>query len=361
MSLHSNMTKHQSIFVPMIGQHENIGDIILRRPLLDWLRAEGTVHTFVGKAPPGYSEALGVRSDDVVYHSFLAWYWAGLKSAVRGRAHYAFKPGEIQLTFKGLKEHVSMLPLLALLRLRGGRVVRVGSGARNFSRLPMWLMKPSVWFSDLVMWRDARTTTYMGAGTTMPDLGFADGVEDSAMAPDTERDVLVLSMRGDRPDLSDQWVEAVRAFAARRSLSIWVVTQVHRDSALSQNLARRLSANLLDWDGTAHDQQEQALRALYDKAAVAISDRLHVLIAAFTHGAVPVGLLTYDSDKIERHFNAAGLEGVCVTTQGLDAAAICQCLDEITADRARFAQGRAKARSRLEAVRQQIATLLSGR
>lgn len=30
-----------SIFVPMVGQYENIGDIILRRPLMDWLQRVG--------------------------------------------------------------------------------------------------------------------------------------------------------------------------------------------------------------------------------------------------------------------------------------------------------------------------------
>lgn len=359
MSQHSNMTEHKSIFVPMIGQHENIGDIILRRPLLDWLRSEGTVHTFVGKAPPGYAEALGVRSVDVVYHSFLAWYWAGLKSAARGRAHYAFKPGEIQMSLAGLKEHISMLPLLMLIRLTGGKVVRVGSGARNFAQWPRLLMMPSVWLSHLVAWRDARTTAFVGVGETMPDLGFTEGRAEDELAALPRRDALVLSMRGDREDQSDQWIEAVEQFARTRGLTVWVVTQVHRDSTLSRRLAQRLGANLLDWNGLNHDAQERELRALYDRTDVVVSDRLHVLIAAFTHGAAPVGLLPYSSDKIERHFNAAGVSDVCVVVDGMDTASICAAMDEKTADRDRFQAGLVNARTKLRSVKARIKALLS--
>ncbi|NMF97981.1 polysaccharide pyruvyl transferase family protein [Aromatoleum toluolicum] len=343
-----------SIFIPMIGQYENIGDIILRRPLLDWLRPLGTLHIYVGHAPEGYEKGLGVQPGDHVYRSFGRWYLAGLKSAASGSAHYAFKPGEIQLSVKGLKEHLSVLPLISMMRIRGGKVVRVGSGARNFSPLPRALMTPSVLLSHLVMWRDARTAAYMGVGEVMPDLAFAEGDCVSAHAPWATRDVLVVSMRGDRDHSSDNWQRAVRAYASARGLKVWVVTQVRRDAGLSKALAVSLDAELLDWDGAAHDQHEAKLRALYRRAHGVVSDRLHVLISAYSHGALPVGLMAYPSDKIERHFAAVGVKGIALEVSGLGVEVILEHMIGVESKRDEILAALPIARQRLIEIRRRL-------
>lgn len=348
-----------SIFVPMIGQYENIGDIILRRPLLDWLRPLGILHIYVGHAPEGYEKGLGVQPGDHVYRSFGSWYLAGLRCAAAGAAHYAFKPGEIQLSLKGLKEHLSVLPMIAMMRIRGGKVIRVGSGARNYSPVPRALMKPSILLSHLVMWRDARTTAYMGAGEVMPDLAFSEGDSVSEHAPSAARDVLVVSMRGDRDHSSDVWQGAVRSYASARGLKIWVVTQVLRDTAFSKVLAASLDAELLDWDGSAHDQQEARLRALYRRAHGVVSDRLHVLISAYSHGALPVGLMAYPSDKIERHFAAVGVKGVAIDVPGLDAEAILEHMTGLESNRDEVLAALPVARQRLEEVRDRLENLVA--
>ena len=185
------------------GQYENIGDIVLRRQLLDWVRPVGEMHVYVGSSPAGYDEGLGLRPEDRVYRSLREWYRVALAAAVRGDAAYAFKPGEIQLTLVGMKEHLSLLPLLLALKLRGGHAVRAGVGTRNFAPLPRALMRPSIALSDRTLWRDDATGAYMGTGEVMPDLAFGEGADDAAVAsfaaPSPERDVLVISMRGDDP------------------------------------------------------------------------------------------------------------------------------------------------------------------
>lgn len=326
--------KKPLIFVPMIGQYENIGDIILRRSLMNWLREAGMVHLYVGPAPDQYADALGVTADDVVYRSFVAWYAAALKSAALGNAHYAFKAGEIQLSLFGLKEHISVIPLISLIRLRGGKVIRIGSGSRNFSPVPRMMMKPSLWLSQLVMWRDARTAAYMGKGGVVPDLAFAEGDPIEEMLPRETRDIMIVSMRGDRHSQSGGvWIDALREFVSSHALTIWVVTQVVRDSHTSQSLAESLGAQLLDWDGNDHGQQESKLRDLYRRAAIVVSDRLHVLIAAYTHGALPVGLLSYQSDKIDRHFDVIGISNITLFCNTIDKQEILDRLSETLASR----------------------------
>lgn len=349
----------RAIFVPGRGQYENIGDIILRRPLIDWMRANGTVHVYVGNSPEAYDKALGLTDQDKVYHSFLSWYLNGVWHAIRFDAHYIFKPGEIQLSFTGLKEHVAMLPLLALVRLGNGKVIRIGSGARNFSFIPKLFMMPSIWLSNLIMWRDPITTRYMGSGETMPDLAFVEGTNDAEHLPLKERNVLVVSVRGDREHPSDEWLEAIKLYSVKHSLKVVVVTQVYRDSNLSVTLSHKLGADIVDWDGENHDLQEEKLRKLYEHTHTAVSDRLHVLITAYTHGALPVGMLSYSSDKVKRHFDAVGVQNICIFTKGMNKDSIFSAMQEILKNRSMILSALSATRQKLQDIKKQISAILA--
>ena len=103
----------------------------------------------------------------------------------------------------------------------------------------------------------------------------------------------------------------MRGFAQTRGLEVWAVAQVQQDSERARRLAADLGGRALDWPAaTDPARQEERLRELYARTAIAVSDRLHVLIAAFTEGAVPFASLTVESDKIDRHFRAIGISGV---------------------------------------------------
>ncbi|MDJ0376221.1 hypothetical protein [Cryobacterium sp. PH31-L1] len=348
----------RDIFVPARGQYDNIGDILLRRQLLDWLRASGPLHVYVGEAPDGYAEGLGLTPGDVQYRSFRRWYAAALASAARGHASYVFKPGEIQLTLVGMKEHLAMLPVLALVRARHGRVARVGVGSRNFAPLPRALMGPSIALSNVSLWRDAATAGYLGQGSIMPDLAFAGaGSADSGSAG---RDVLVVSMRSDLEYPSAAWLAGVRAVAADNGLQIWCVTQVLRDDDKCVQLAADLGGEALRWNGTGHDEQEQRLRALYRRAALTVSDRLHVLVGALTEGAVPAALLVDPkSDKIARHFAAAGLHDVSIVSAGLSAIEIAARLQNLLGRRTAILAGLTEAQNELQTVRRLLDQVLT--
>lgn len=309
------MSVKRAIFVPGVGQYDNIGDIVLRRPLLSALRPLGPLHVYLGDAPPGYAEALALDERDHVYRSYSRWYWALLRSALLGRAHYVFKPGEIQLTVVGMKEHVGMLPGLAAVRLSGGRVLRLGSGARGPGRVGAALMTPSIALSHLTIWRDAKTRTWLHGGDVMPDLAF---VTEPPGEPEP-RALLTVSMRGDRPEPDADFFDTVLALATDRGLTLVAVTQVGRDAERTALLAQRLASSADDWDGGDHRKQEAALHATYRRSEVVVSDRLHVLIAAAVDGAIPLALLTAASDKIDRHFIAAGLPAISVEAGDHDA------------------------------------------
>ena len=365
--------KARRIYVPARGQYDNIGDILLRRQLLDWLRDSGPLHVYVGHSDPGYDEGLRLQDGDVIYRSLLRWYLAALRSAVRGRASYVFKPGEIQLTLVGMKEHVVMLPLAVLVRLTGGVVARVGVGSRNFARLPRAIMTPSILLSSVSLWRDADTARFLRHGSVMPDLGFGEGGDQGAdlaegrMRQDGEessRDVLVVSMREDdahpHPPTA-AWIDAVRGFADDHALQIWTVTQVRRDDDRAAELAAALGGRALRWDGSGHDAQEERLRALYRRSAAAVSDRLHVLVAAVTEGAVPIAALTGSSTKIARHFAVAGVYDISVDSSGLVAREVQARMNEILARRDTILMRAEGARAQLERARERVGAVLAGR
>ena len=71
----------RKVFAVGRGQYENVGDIILRRQLLDWIRPGGELHVYVGHSPAGYDDGLRLSPDDHLYRSLRAWYRAALTSA----------------------------------------------------------------------------------------------------------------------------------------------------------------------------------------------------------------------------------------------------------------------------------------
>lgn len=366
------MNRERDIFAVGRGQYENIGDVLLRRPLLDWAREAGRLHVYVGHSPEGYDEGLGLRPEDVVYRSFGSWYAALLKAAAAGTADSLYKPGEIQLTLVGMKEHVAMLPAVALVRLRGGRVARIGAGARNFAPLPRAIMWPSNALSSYTRWRDDRTAQYLGFGPSMPDLGFSDGMPEAELLATLEpsappRDLLVVSLREDtevaaRPYPNSAWFAGIREAADRLGLGICVVTQVSVDNERSVRLASDLDADIVEWPALAdHGPQEERLRAVYRRTAVVASDRLHVIIAGFTEGAAPVGLQLDDSDKISRHFSTIGVDDITVNTSALTGGQIADRVVEIAGRRDAAIRSLVAARARLAGVRADLHALLGRR
>ncbi|WP_428312166.1 polysaccharide pyruvyl transferase family protein [Hydrocarboniphaga sp.] len=354
------MENKKKIFLPLIGQYHNIGDIILRRPLASWLRPAGELHIFVGKAEQDYIDGLGLLPEDKIYTSFSTFYRAALKAALKGQAHYVFKPGEIQLTVVGMKEHIAVLPLVMLVRAFGGSVARIGAGARNFLPLPRALMYPSNALSQLVYWRDGVTADYLQKGTVMPDLAFWEGAYAKQGSDDGQiRDTVVVSMRGDRPMLGSAWLEGITAFAKQNAYRIEVVTQVLGDEGRARELAAAMGGVAVDWDGNAHGPQEQLLRAIYARSVLAVSDRLHVLIAAYTEGVVPVAPETTPSGKVGRHFAVLDLESVAAALPNPTAARVCEVLEASVNRRQQTLAALPKAREALDGVRRDLLRLIN--
>ncbi|HEX2528070.1 MAG TPA: hypothetical protein VHL31_17430 [Geminicoccus sp.] len=311
------------VYVWCMGQDDNIGDVVLRRRLLDELRPIGPLHVFLGDAASDdFVTALRLGSGDIVIRDSKAWTPAVLHAARQGPILCVGKPGELPTDTARLRRSLRRLLLHWQVGRKGGAVVQLGIGAREQPRRLMPLFRLSFRLHHMVRWRDPRSHAQFRLGSVMPDWGFDDFGPTSTPLPGDgrgPRELVVLSLRGDRPAPGQAWLEGVRAFCRRSALRPIVVTQVRRDADQSRHLARRLDAELVDWGAEPHAQQEQRLRRTYARAALAVSDRLHVLIVAFTEGAVPLCLVDRPEDKIGRHFEAIGYRDASIDVSGLPA------------------------------------------
>ncbi|MGS0683815.1 hypothetical protein ACVBEQ_01460 [Nakamurella sp. GG22] len=309
------MTAPVRVFVDIRGQVDNLGDSVLRRAWLDALRPIGTLHAMTG-SDDDYRAGLGLRSADMEFRDWTAWYREALRAAVTGRVVFAVNSGELSVHRQFVKRLLWQIPLAALVRLSGGRVVLAGVGFRAGSGRLARAVRGVTTFASVVSWRDHWTRDLIGTGTVHPDWAFRTGGPDVGEA---DRRTIAVSLRGDRPEPSESWLTGVRETAAANDCSIVVVTQVRSDQPRSEQLARLLHADRIDWFTGSHLEQERVVRAVYGSSVAVVSDRIHALILGLTEGAVPVGLTTGNAEKINRTFATVTEQVVGAGVDGMSA------------------------------------------
>lgn len=345
------------VLASAVGQHDNVGDTVLRRAYLDTLRPLGRLHVLVGDKPDGYVRGLAPREGDVLHREPSSWRRAVSSALLRG-AVYAFDSGETELRAPYGQRYLRLAPLLLANRLRGGAAVQAGVGVRE----------PRAWrvpiasvlrLCDVVAWRDAYTRDLMGVGTVAPDWAFALGTPSAELVADdgTDRPLLALGVRLDTPtrrlELDDAWVARLRELADALGLRPVVVVPVARDTAPAERLAARLGAECVGFTDGDHVRQEERLRDVYRRSRLVLGDRLHAVVMGATEGALPVGLTRparpqAPPDKVARTLEAAGITGTCVPRDLADVMATRSALVAALARRAEVMDAVVTARERLD-------------
>ena len=346
-------------FLWLTGHVRNVGDSMLRRPLADLYRGVGPIRVWSGAPASGYAAGLRISEDESA-PSFRAWAWEFTIAAVRGRPTFVFNAGEFGVTkayFFGL---LALAPALILARAKGSRIVWAGAGVKNRRKYFMWPFDALAKAAADLRWRDVTSTPLMGRGRTMPDWGFGIGPGGgSAPALDaadpTSRRTIAVSLRGDRREPSEEWLDAVDRLAHRLDREIVCVVQVQDDDALMRRVADRLGAELVGWGDGDHWAQEQRVREAYSRSVLALSDRLHGLVIAATEGAIPLGWCEATTVKVTNHFEVIGAvhvgPGDSSVVELIDALGDAR-VDELSADStARILD----ARARVDAVREELA------
>lgn len=345
-------------FLWLTGHVRNVGDSMLRRPLSDLYRGVGPIRVWSGAPGSGYAAGLRM-SDGESAPSFRSWAGEFTIAALRGRPTFVFNAGEFGVTkayFFGL---LALAPALILARVKGARIVWAGAGVKNRRRYFMWPFDALARMAADLRWRDVTSARLMGRGQTMPDWGFGIGPGGEtapalAVVDPAARGTIAVSLRGDRREPSEEWLDAVERLAHRLNRGVVCVVQVQDDDALMRRIAERLGAELVGWGDGDHWAQEQRVREAYSQSVLALSDRLHGLVIAATEGAIPLGWCEATTVKVANHFEVIGADHV-----GPGESSVIDLIDEL--DESRVAQLSAEstarivdARARVDAVREEL-------
>ncbi|KJL29301.1 hypothetical protein [Microbacterium oxydans] len=346
-------------FLWLTGHVRNVGDSMLRRPLADLYRSVGPIRVWSGAPASGYAAGLRIAAEESS-PTFRNWAWEFTIAAMRGRPTFVFNAGEFGVTkayFFGL---LALAPALILARAKGSRIVWAGAGVKNRRKYFMWPFDALARAAGDLRWRDVTSTSLMGRGRTMPDWGFGIGPGGQSapaldVAEPTSRHKIALSLRGDRTEPSEEWLDAVDRLAHRLDREIVCVVQVQDDDALMRRVADRLGAELVGWGDGDHWAQEQRVREAYSQSVLALSDRLHGLVIAATEGAIPLGWCEATTVKVTNHFEVIGADHV-----GPGGSPVVDLIDAL--DEARIVELSVEstariidARARVDAVREELA------
>jgi polysaccharide pyruvyl transferase WcaK-like protein len=294
--------RRMRIFVVLNGQEDNIGDVVLRRYHLQALSRLGEVHAFVPNVSDSFRASLTQGTPAVTYVDRKKWMAKALQSIGSGDWLLSYNSGEFQCAYPSTRWFLPLSIVGRVAQLRGGKVVMAGMGTRDDKKPWKYLVQQAARAADYVSWRDAMTPDIMQLGSLGIDWGFKRG-DESLPLHDDERRTLALTFRFDRPLPSTAHLDAVKRFAEAHRLDVVPFAQVRRDNQSAQVLAEHFDTDPLLWpDATTHADQEDAVRSLFSRSALVLSDRLHALIVGTAEGAVPVGLVHGPDQKINRHF-----------------------------------------------------------
>jgi len=217
------------------------------------------------------------------------------------------------------RRNVVEFALARASRRSGGSVLITGLGVRHPTGRASVSTQMLVRSADLLCWRDFDSRGHAGRGFVVPDWAFRSGISDEDLrSSGSNRNLLGITLRGDRPLPSDAWIDSVRTYADSHGLRIATFSQVVRDRARAEWLADRFGCECVPWASYEHAAHEANVRSFMGGCSVVVSDRLHALILALTEGACPL-LVSQDGfdPKVARTFAGAGIESPVISVDDL--------------------------------------------
>lgn len=324
--------KRPTAHVWLLGQDDNIGDVVLRRRLLRFLADHfEDVNVYVGRASEGYIEGLTLGTTPVIYRNSRKWLASAFRASMLGDWGFAFNPGEVRAVRQVGLLHLALIPILALARLRGAAIINIGLGLGPDPRQP-WLvaLRGAFRLAQVSVWREKVAASTFGFGSVAPDLAFDEHLEEQC-AETGPRTYLAVTYRGDQRMLDATMLDGLRKFAESKNLELIVFSQVRSDADRSRELSEALHCGLLDWPSDrSHIEQERRVRALMNKSVFVASDRIHALIIGVTQGCTPLGAVASGANKVERHLAAAGIDAAAFDMRLASSDEIVQQLNSIS-------------------------------
>ncbi|WP_143545252.1 polysaccharide pyruvyl transferase family protein [Rhodococcus sp. 15-649-2-2] len=299
------------------GQDDNIGDVVLRRRLLQELVGSSSATgsgfcIYVGSASQSFIEGLAIPREATIYTAKYRWYLSLLKQAILRRPPVLiFNPGEVQRNRNTILAYaLLMLPAVAV-RLRGGAVLRTGiavdhRGAGFIAKVATAVVRFTSLLVSEATWRDSASSSEFKTGSLVPDWA----IDVPSLLPiGGKRDVIAVTFRSDRPEAFDaNAVSQIRRLAELRKANVTVFCQVRRDRTAMERLSKKEGWNFIDWPpNLSHNRQEQIVRELFSKSVFVCSNRIHALIIGLTEGAQAICISSETELKVRTHLEHFGL------------------------------------------------------
>lgn len=314
---------NRRVFMSIAAQEDNLGDIEIRRNVVNWvLGTQRPLTLFLGSMPDAYVDAYDlpnrvrrVRSG-VRFEAELLW------SILRRKANLVFSPGPeiFGASFRGTMKSVLNLANVGLVGLGGGRAVAIGRALRGSGRVPLAIERLLIRRFASYTVRDTVSASEVGIPLVVePDIGFAT-LDPVLFRERTNRSTIAFSFRNDRR-VNASMLASIVAQGRSFGLEPVFVTQVRRDSAIHDELALNFRAGHVSWIAESHLEQEEDVLAAYAGAAIVVSNRLHALIFGMLRGAVPIAVIDEGSDKLTstlaHTFSLISVSGAGETPRGL--------------------------------------------
>ncbi|MDH3022472.1 polysaccharide pyruvyl transferase family protein [Gordonia alkanivorans] len=302
------------IFKVATGAYGNIGDAVIRRHVVHWFDSLPVAqsHVYIGNAPEEWIRSIAIGPEEQVYRSDAKRAWLLRLFGAPRNTILLLDPGEVPLGWRDLPAEVVMLAASALVRVKGGSVIRPPRSIGRRSPLGVIVHRCAVLLSSVVMWRDADSRRLIRRGKLVPDIAFAEPIVRGNSFE--SRDVLAVSFRLGRPFPNEAVFAGIAALAREYSLRIVTFSQVFDDEqrnveVYEEFVSRGVDTEHLEWstDELAH---EASIRDIYKRALFTCSDRLHVLILASMGRSLPVEYVSAPRPKIDTVFSQVGISGV---------------------------------------------------
>ncbi|MEQ1700440.1 MAG: polysaccharide pyruvyl transferase family protein [Ilumatobacteraceae bacterium] len=299
----------RAVFVSLVAQHDNLGDLVIRREMVRWLTAPTIrLHALVAGVPDDFLAAIDLPATAVLHRTPAHWQAALLTAAANGRSGLVFAPGPqaLQLGARGLAHEVVNLANAAALRARGNPVAKTGRSLRGHAPTAVRLERGVHRLSREYWLRDEPSAQCLGRDVqVLPDISLAEGAVVSSPGAASARTVVAVSPRHDR-GWSPAEVAALATDAGTVGQRLVLVTQVRRDEPGHAALAAATGVDHLAWGDRSTEQQLARVVELYAQSSLVIADRLHAVLFGLACGATPMPRHAVD-DKLHPALATLGL------------------------------------------------------
>lgn len=278
------------VFVSLVAQSENLGDLVIRRNAIKGAFPDHEVVALTTGMPESYLQAYELEEGSLCVESPIRFQSMLLTQSLRKRAHLLIAPGPVVLSNKPLRLLKSIVVLgdSILVRLGGGQVISVGRSFRGSTGAAQIIERLQRRVASTYFVRDYESKSVVGQGAQVrPDMAFfcprASGKE--------ARNIIAVSLREAGPHLVEQLHE-LKDFAEGHGIKLVFVTQVKFDDALHEELSDQLGVSHVAWGNRSHSEQLKDIADVYSRSLAIVSNRLHALIFGLQFGAaaVPVSL-----------------------------------------------------------------------